>query len=168
MTNHRVSGFCNVVLVLVVLAFSTSGCSPRHFDADAESAKLLRMDAAWADLASEGKDVEKVLSYWSDDATLYFPGQPVVKGKAALRTYVSESFKTPGFKIHWKSEKPVFSPDGRMAYMPGTNELTVPGPQGPMTLHYRGVSIWRRDADDQWRCVIDISNEEPPPAAAAR
>jgi ketosteroid isomerase-like protein len=81
---------------------------------------------------------------------------------------VSQSFKTPGFKIHWKSEKPVFSPDGRMAYMPGTDELTVPGPQGPMTLHYRGVSIWRRDADDQWRCVIDISNEEPPPTVAAR
>jgi ketosteroid isomerase-like protein len=37
-----------------------------------------------------------------------------------------------------------------------------------MTLHYRGVSIWRRDADDQWRCVIDISNEEPLSAAAVR
>ena len=168
MTNNRVSVSYKFALVLVALALSNSGCSSRHFDADAEGAKLLRMDAVWADLASEGKDLEKVLSYWSDDATLYFPGQPVVKGKAALRAYVSQSFKTPGFKIHWKSEKPVFSPDGNMAYMPGTDELTVPGPQWPMTLHYRGVSIWRRDADDQWRCVIDISNEEPPPAVAAR
>ena len=166
MPNNRFAGFC--CLVLVALALLLTGCSTRAFDADAEGAKLLSMDAAWADLASQGKDVEKVISYWSDDATIYFPGQPIVKGKAAIRAYVTESFKTPGFKIHWKSDKPVFSPDGKMAYMPGTDEVTVPGPQGLMTLHYRGVSIWRREADDQWRCVIDISNEEPPAVAAAR
>ena len=97
-----------------------------------------------------------------------FPGQPVIKGKAALRAYVSESLKTPGFKIHWKSEKPVFSPDGRMAYMPGTDEVTVPGPRGvPVTLHNRGVSIWQRGADAKWRCVFDISNQEPPPHMTA-
>lgn len=159
------------VLPFVALAFvlSLSSCSQRPFDADTEGAKLLKIDAEWSDLATDGKDVEKIISYWSDDATLMFPGQPVIKGKAALRAYVTESVKTPGFKIHWKSEKPVFSPDGKMAYMPGTDEVTVPGPQGAlMTLHYRGVSIWRRDADGQWRCVIDISNEGPPPVTAAK
>jgi ketosteroid isomerase-like protein len=41
--------------------------------------------------------------------------------------------------------------------------VTVPGPKGALiTLHYRGISIWRQDADGQWRCVVDISNEEPP------
>ena len=89
----------------------------------------------WADLASAGKDVEKILSYWSDDALLIFPGQPVLEGKAAIRAYVSASLKTPGFKIHWVSEKPVFSPDGKLAYMRGTDRLTVPGPNGtPTTL----------------------------------
>jgi ketosteroid isomerase-like protein len=166
MPDNRFPRICS--LVLVALALSLSACSPRHFDADVEGPKLLHMDADWADLASEGKDLEKVISYWSDDATIFFPGQPIIKGKAAIRNYVSESFKTPGFKIHWKSDKPVFSPDGKMAYMTGADEVTVPGPQGLMTLHYRGVSIWRRDGDDQWRCVIDISNEEPPPVAAAK
>jgi ketosteroid isomerase-like protein len=26
----------------------------------------------------------------------------------------------------------------------------------------RGVSIWRRDPDGEWRCVVDIANEPPP------
>lgn len=167
MPNNRFPVLSLVALLAFVL--SLSSCSPRTFDADAEGAKLLKIDAEWADLASDGKDVEKIISYWSDDATLIFPGQPIIKGKAALRAYVTESVKTPGFKIHWKSEKPVFSPDGKMAYMPGTDEVTVPGPQSSlMTLHYRGISIWRHDADGQWRCVVDISNEEPPPATAAK
>lgn len=165
MPNNRFPVFPSVALLALVL--SLSSCSSRPFDADAEGAKLLKIDAEWADLAADGKDVEKIISYWSDDATLMFPGQPIIKGKAALRAYVTESVKTPGFKIHWKSENPVFSPDGKMAYMPGADEVTAPGPQGAlMTLHYRGISIWRRDADGPWRCVVDISNEEPPPTAA--
>jgi ketosteroid isomerase-like protein len=65
------------------------------------------------------------------------------------------------------SEKPVFSADGTMAYMRGVDEMTVPGPNGALvTLHTRGVSVWRRDPAGEWRCVVDIANEPPsaPPA----
>jgi ketosteroid isomerase-like protein len=149
-------------LPLLALSFLALSCSQRKFDSAAEQAKLLHRDAEWADLASAGKDVDKIVSYWSDDALLIFPGQPVLEGKAAIRAYVETSLKTPGFKIHWVSEKPVFSPDGKLAYMRGTDELTVPGPNGtPITLHLRGISVWRIDSDGQWRCVVDISNEEP-------
>ena len=153
----------------VVLAALVFSCSQRSFDSAAEEAKLLRRDAEWADLATAGKDVDKIVSYWSDDAILIFPGQPVLEGKQAIRAYVEASLKTPGFKIHWVSEKPVFSRDGTLAYMRGTDELTVPGPNGaPITLHLRGISIWRMDSDGQWRCVVDISNEEPPAASTVK
>src|SRR2546421_6613484 len=154
-------------LLLVVFGLAVVGCSPRGFDSAAEQAKLLRRDAEWADLATAGKDVDKIVSYWSDDAILIFPGKPVLEGKQAIRAYVEASLKTPGFKIHWVSEKPVFSRDGTLAYMRGTDRLTVPGPNGTTTtLHLRGISVWRRDAGGQWLCVVDIANEEPsaPPA----
>src|SRR5207248_2512293 len=62
-----------------------------------------------------------------------------------------------------------FSPDGKLAYMRGKDELTVPGPSGaPATVHLRGISIWRLDADGQWHCVVDISNEEPAAAPMAK
>ena len=156
-------------LSVLILPLVLGGCSQRGFDPATEQAKLLRRDAEWADLASAGKDVEKIVSYWSDDAVLVFPGQPVLEGKAAIRAYVAESLNTPGFKIHWVSEKPVFSPDGKLAYMRGKDELTVPGPNGaPVTVHLRGISIWRLDADGHWRCVVDISNEEPQAAPVAK
>ena len=151
-------------LLIVVIALILFSCSRPQFNSAAEAEKLLRRDAEWADLAAAGKDVDKVVSYWSDDAVLMFPGQPTLEGKAAIRAYVTACFRTPGFKIHWVSQKPVFSPDGKMAYMRGTEEATVPGPNGgTMTLHSRGISIWRLDPDGQWRCVVDISNEEPTP-----
>jgi len=156
-------------LLLLVLSFLILSCSQRKFDSASEQANLLYRDAEWADLAAAGKDVDKIVSYWSDDALLIFPGQPVLEGKAAIRDYVETSLKTPGFKIHWVSQKPVFSPDGKLAYMRGTDELTVPGPNGtPITLHLRGISVWRIDSDGQWRCVVDISNEEPPVAPGVK
>jgi ketosteroid isomerase-like protein len=150
-----------LVLGLVVLA-GVSACGQASFDVAAEQQQLLHRDAEWADLATAGKDIDKILSYWSDDAQLIEPGQPVYAGKAAIRAYVIASLQTPGFKIHWVSEKPVFSADGKMAYMPGADEMTVPGANGALTtVHMRGISIWRRDPDGEWRCVVDIANEPP-------
>lgn len=156
------------VTAVLLSAVLITGCAPR-FDATTASSELLKRDAEWAELASAGKDVERVVSYWTDDARIIEPGQPVIAGKAAIRAYVAASFQTPGFHIHWVSEPPVFSTDGTLAYMPGTDEMTVPGPNGqPLTIHTRGVSIWRRDPDGAWRCVIDIANEAPPAPDAAK
>src|SRR5437763_5571929 len=144
-------------LTLILLGLTLDSCSERQFDSKAEGEKLLARDAEWADLATAGKDVEKVVSYWSDDAVLIFPGQPVFEGKAAIRAYVAASFNTPGFKIHWVSQKPVFLPDGKFAYMRGTDELTLPGPDGcSITLHLRGISVLRLYLDKQWLCGIEL------------
>jgi ketosteroid isomerase-like protein len=138
------------------------GCSRQAFDPTKEESVLLKRDADWADAASAGGDLEKIISYWADDAIVMPPGQPVVEGKAAIRAFITESLKIPGFRIHWASEKLSFSPDGQLAYMRATNETTMPGPDGQLTtLHGRGVTVWRRDPDGQWRCVADVWNDPP-------
>ncbi len=167
MFNSRLLSISGIGAFSASFLIACSAAPTRQFDAAAESAKLMQRDAHWADLATAGTNVDSVVAYWSDDAVVMEPGQPVAESKAAIRKYVEESYKTPGFKIHWVSEKPVFSADGTMAYMRARDEMDVPGPNGaPMTLHLRGYSIWRLDPDGQWRCVVDISNEAPPPAQA--
>ena len=102
-------------------------CSPSRFDVSAAKAALLRRDAEWADAATAGTDVDRIVSYWTDDALVIFPGQPTLEGKKAIRDYVASSLAIPGFSIHWVSEKPEFSPDGKLAYMRGADQMTVPG-----------------------------------------
>jgi ketosteroid isomerase-like protein len=151
----------------LLLAVVPVACAPRSFDSNAEAAALLARDAEWAAVAAAGADVEKTISYWSDDAVIVPPGQPVVEGKAAIRTWVTDAFKIPGFKIRWASRDVRFSPDGQLAYMRGDSEMTVPGPDGqPTTISGRGITIWRHDTDGVWRCVVDTWND--PPAAVAK
>ena len=152
-----------LILVLGTM-ISVVSCATPAFDPASESQKLLRRDAEWADLASAGKDVERIVSYWSDDAIVIPQGQPIVEGKAAIRAFVTSSLQIPGFKIHWVSEGPIFSPDGKLAYMRGRNAMTVPGANGALvTLVGRGITIWRLEPDGQWRCVVDIWNDPPQP-----
>ena len=127
-----------------------------------EKDRLLQRDTDWARLAAEGKDVERILEYWTDDAVVLPPGLPAVVGKAALRQYVRASFGIPGFRITWASTEVRFSPDGHLAYMFGQNAVTLNGADGePTTTRGRAVTIWRRDPDGIWRCAVDIWNAEP-------
>ena len=131
-------------------------------DPNAERKELLKRDADWAALASRGADVETIVSYWTDDAIVLPPGQPAIKGRAALREYVLNSLRMPGFSITWKTTDAVLSSDGNLAYLMGDNRITLQGPGGkPVTIVGRAVTIWRKESDGQWRCAIDIWNEPP-------
>jgi ketosteroid isomerase-like protein len=128
----------------------------------AERERLLERDAEWAAVASEGQDVDRILSYWTVDAVVLPPGFAPVIGRAALRDYVENCLRIPGFKITWKSTDVKFSPDLNLAYMFGENSVTIGGPNGkPVTTKGRAVAIWRRESDGIWRCAVDIWNDPP-------
>jgi ketosteroid isomerase-like protein len=131
-------------------------------DIAVEQERLLRRDAEWAQSAAEGRDVERILSYWTEDAVVLPPGLPAVAGKAALRQYVEGSMRIPGFRITWESKDVTLSPDGQLAYMFSRNAVTVNAPDGtPITTEGRAVTIWRREPDGEWRCAVDVWNAEP-------
>jgi uncharacterized protein (TIGR02246 family) len=131
-------------------------------DLASERNSLLERDAQWATAASEGRDIERILSYWTDDAIVLPPGMPAVIGKAALRQYVQTSLQIPGFRITWNSTDVTFSPDGKLAYMFARNSVSMAAPDGATIINQgRAVTIWRREADNQWRCAVEIWNAEP-------
>lgn len=154
--------------IIVLVGLFLAGCASNSIDRASERERLLRRDAEWATAAAEGEDVDRIVSYWSEDAIVIPPGQPVIEGKEAIRRYVASALQIPEFRIHWTAEDAQLSPDGKLAWMRGRNEVTIPGPDGqPMTLHGRTVTVWRREPDGEWRCILDIWNDASPPAPSA-
>ncbi len=126
---------------------------------DNGKAELLRVDREWATIASEGKDAERIVSFWSEDATVTPAGAPVIHGKLAIRSFVQQSLATPGFRIGWHPDQASVSADNTMGYTMGQNTTTFPGPDGkPMTVVGRYVTVWRRESGGAWKCVADIWN----------
>jgi ketosteroid isomerase-like protein len=131
-------------------------------DLERERERLLERDTEWAAVSSRGQDVERILSFWTDDARVFAPGLPPFSGKAALRSYVEGALAIPGFHITWTTSEASLSPDGQLGYLLSTNAITMAGPEGrSVTTSGRAVTVWRREPDGQWQCAVDIWNDAP-------
>lgn len=133
-------------------------------DLERERQRLLDRDAEWAAISASGRDIERILSFWTDDAQVFAPGLPSFSGKAALRSYVEGALAIPGFHITWTTSGADLSPDGQMAYLLSTNTVTMARPEGqPVSTTGRAVTVWRREPDGNWRCAVDIWTDGPAP-----
>ena len=149
-----------IIVSTAVLALSLGCRAP--VDSTAETTALLERDRAWAQAAEAGTNVDSVLQFWTDDARVLMPGQPVIVGKEALRQMVTTSFATPGFHLSWIPDSAVVSGRGDLGYSYGTNSVAVPESTGSVKTQVgRYVAVWRKDSDGLWRCVIDIYNVGP-------
>jgi ketosteroid isomerase-like protein len=150
------------VIALALLPAMAHAAAPTKVDP--ARAALLQADMEWARAASAGKDVEKILSYWSDDAVVYPPREAALTGKPAIRKYVSTSLKTPFYSISWKPAQAVVGESGDLGYTMGSKEITFADAKGKVTrTQGRYLTVWRRTGGGPWKCVIDFWNESPFP-----
>ena len=148
--------------ILVCVAFSTlAGCTEQKIDQKTEGEKLMQLSREWSKAASTDS-LEKTLSYWADDAVVMSPGQPVIKGKDAIREMLIATSKIPGFSISWEPISVEISKSGDMAYMVEQNQVTMHDSLGNVkTEHNKAVTVWKKSADGSWKNVVDIWNAAP-------
>src|SRR5688572_28098913 len=104
------------VMLLILSSGFFAGCSEKKIDKKIEGEKILQLSKAWSQAAAAG-DVEKIVSYWADDAVVISAGEPTLNGKQAIRKMVEESYKMPGFNISWQPQSVVVSESGDLAYL---------------------------------------------------
>jgi uncharacterized protein (TIGR02246 family) len=144
------------------VAASLAACGAPKSDSAAEGAKLMQTSRDWARVAATG-DIDATLSYWADDAVIMPPGEPVLRGKEAIRAYLERSAKVPGFRISWEPLEAKISESGDMGYLIERTQVTINDPTGrPVTSSFRGLTVWRKQADGSWKNAVDVSNAGPP------
>ena len=149
----------SIVATLLVLAIS--GCAPQ-VDVEAESVAIRDAMVEWVE-AENAKDVERMLSFFTDDASLLPPGAPMATGKEAIRGLLSQSIAIPGLTLSAQTTKVEVCGSGDLAYSLGLYEATVNDPQGkPITHDGKFVVVWRKQPDGSWKVVADISNSRLP------
>ncbi len=149
----------SLILAVGLLAF-TPACSD-GIDSAAEAERLMEASREWSRSAEAG-DIERMLSYWTDDAVILSPGEPERRGKAAIREHLKSSFALPGFEVRWKPIRAEVSSSGDLGYVLERTQVSVTGPDGlPLIQSYRGLTIWRKDANGNWRNSLEVTNEPP-------
>jgi ketosteroid isomerase-like protein len=128
---------------------------------EAEVSTLKQTSKDWASATSAG-DVDLIVSYWDDDAVVLPPGQQPVVGKKAIREYVLQSMALPGFSITWEPEHATIAAGGEFGYLLEKNVVTLKDLSGTLRTQVgKTVTIWRKNTAGEWKCVVDIWNDNP-------
>jgi len=88
-----------LVVTIALLAFMW-GCAPQAApdtrEADERAIREIDIEGS---KAAAAKDMERYMSCYADDASVFEPGKPVVTGKDAIRKGVDALFAIPGFSF---------------------------------------------------------------------
>ena len=114
---------------------------------------LLRLDREWSDSV---KDLDKFLSYYAANASVYPPGMPVATGSGAIRDTITKMAAAPGFSLQFGSTKADVSASGDVGYTTGTYQSTMNG----ATEKGKYVTVWKKQSDGQWKVMEDIFNAD--------
>jgi len=150
-----------LVVLLVLLSFAIA-CQ-RQTAADtraADEATLRNLDAEWSK-AVGAKDLEKTVSYYTDDALVMAPNIPVLKGKEQASGMWKAMFSVPGFGGGWTATKVEVARSGDLGWVTGTYELSETDANGkPMIDRGKYLEVWKKQADGSWKCVADMFNSD--------
>ena len=136
--------------------------------ADTKIEQALRdLDAQWS-AAAAAKDLDKTVSYYSDDAIVLPPNMASATTKEAIRN-VWKDLIASASSSSWKATRVEVAKSGDMAYVSGTYEVTLNDAGGkPVNDRGKYLEVWERQADGKWKCGADIWNSDLPAAPAEK
>jgi ketosteroid isomerase-like protein/quercetin dioxygenase-like cupin family protein len=145
--------------VLLIAGF-VAGCRPAT-NVEQEREALMTLDREWS---ASVKDLDKFMSYFAPDASVYAPGMPVVTGTGPIRDAMTEMSSAPGFSLEFAPTRADVSASGDVGYTIGTYQMNTTGT--PEKGKY--VTVWKKQSDGQWKVTEDIFNADasgPAPAS---
>ncbi len=126
----------------------------------AEEATIGALSAEWSK-ALAAKDVEKSVSFYADDASMFPDHAPIARGKEAIHAVWETLLTTPGFSGSFSTTKVEVAKASDMAYEIGSYEFTFSDKKGKSeTEKGKYVVVWKRQADGNWKAVADIYNPD--------
>jgi uncharacterized protein (TIGR02246 family) len=155
-------------ICFALLSFGFIGAASAADTKSAIKQALHDLDAQWS-AAAAAKDVDKTVSFYSDDAIVMPPNAASATTKEAIRSAWKEMLTSPGAAISWKATKVEVAKSGDLACVSGTYEETTTDASGkPVKDRGKYVEVWEKQADGKWKCGTDIWNSDLPLAPAEK
>ena len=143
---------------VIVLLFSASYVLAA--DPDTMAKALAHLDDEWSK-AAVAKDVDRVASFYAENAIAYPPNEPMAIGRTAAKKVWASYFADPTFSISWKTLHSGVSTSGDLGFTSGTYEDSFKGPDGKLVKEKgKYVCTWRKEKDGTWKAIHDIWNSD--------
>lgn len=111
--------------------------------------------------ALNAQDAARAASYYTEDAVLIPPGEPLVRGRAAIEAYWTAAIQAGGVRDVSVETLDARS-SGDLGYEIGSFALTATGPNGEaLTERGRYIELLERGTDGRWYSTAGIWNAAP-------
>ena len=147
-------------MAILLIGTLTSGGFTRTALAQGSSDEQVIWQAArtWSDVA-DAKDLDKTVSYYAEDASMYPSGAPVVTGKEQIRQVWSQFMAQPGYSLRTTTKSVDVAKSKDLAYEVGTFQMKMNDAQGaPAASVGKYIVVWKKQASGDWKAVADIFN----------
>ena len=101
------------------------------------------------------RDAERIAAFYTDDARLLVPGQPIIRGRAEIKAIFREWFKDGPVIARFETDEVIV--DGALVVEIGH---TI-GPTG----REKYVVIYQRQPDGSLKIAVDAENDDGPQVA---
>jgi uncharacterized protein (TIGR02246 family) len=153
------------VALLIIASFAAAlitGCSqaPAPPLVDTRKAAEAAINAASDEFAKAGdaKDLDKVMTYYTDDAVLFVPSAPAAVGKDAVRKAWQGFLAGPSSKVEISGTIIDVAASGDLAFERGSFTITSTDAKGKTTsMTGKLVDVWKKQADGSWKMAADTN-----------
>jgi ketosteroid isomerase-like protein len=145
-------------LLYGILALAGSGCQPA---APATSPAQVRQEIMQAErgfaaaVARQGVDAW-VAAFDSNGAEI--TPQGVIRGSAAIRAHMTPQLADTSVLLSWEPDTADVAASADLGYAIGHWKITPRARPDSMLAHGNYVTIWKRQANGEWKAVVDIGN----------
>jgi uncharacterized protein (TIGR02246 family) len=145
----------------IALFLLTFICCAAAADSKLEQA-VRDQDAQWSK-AAESRDVDKLVSFYADDAVVLPAHAAIATTKDSIRNIFQRLLSIPGVALSWKPTNVTVAGSGDLAYSTGTYEMSAPDDAGKPSID-RGkyAAVWKKQANGSWKVALDIWNTDLP------
>jgi ketosteroid isomerase-like protein len=116
---------------------------------------LAALDDQWSKAATAG-DVDKVVSFYADDAVVYPPNAPMVSDRAAIKEAWAKMLADPKAKLSWTTTNAGI--DHNTGFTSGTYQ--VAGADGTVLEKGKYLCVWSKGKDGSWKALHDMWNQD--------
>ena len=154
----------NSLMVAGALTMSLFGCKQQKDTHDADVQAIKDTEVQWVkDYAS--KDVDKIGSHYTDDATMMMSDSPSITGKEGIVAALKKMTADPLFSVTFHSTDVDVAQSGEIGYSQGKFATTSTDPITKTMSQTHGdyLTVYRKQPDGSWKAVDDWASSEVPP-----
>jgi uncharacterized protein (TIGR02246 family) len=155
---YRVRFTAAIVFAVCLAACSQQPAAPSSADTRKTAEDAIKLTNEEFTKAVGAKDLDKIGSFYTDDAVLFSPSGPAAVGKGAVRAAWGKILAGPPSKIAVNGTVIDVAASGDLAVERGSFTITIPGAKGKTTTATgQLLNVWKKQADGSWKMAADTN-----------